>query len=99
MVIKVVDIVDACNTNAQGDALQRAICHALSGDSIVTVSFHGVPNVTSSFVNSAFVQLLTRMPFADFKQRIRVIDANPQIRDMIRRRMVFEADRIAPEAA
>ena len=58
---------------------------------IVTVSFDGVKTATSSFVNVAFVQLLSSYSFQDIKSRLRVVDLTRQINDMIKSRMEREA--------
>jgi len=50
-----------------------------------------VKTVTSSFVNTAFVQLLEAMPLADIKRRLQIISSTRQINDMIRTRMERES--------
>lgn len=46
---------------------------------------------TSSFVNAAFVPLLDFVSFVELKRRIKVVDSNRQINEMIRTRMEREA--------
>lgn len=98
MVIRVKRLVDACDTNSRGEVVRAAIVSALAVNGIVVLSFSGLSNATSSFVNSAFVDLLETMPFDEIKQRVRVIDASRQIIDMIKLRMTFEAGRVAVAA-
>jgi uncharacterized protein DUF4325 len=63
-----------------------------------TVSFRGVDNVPSSFVNGAFVTLLDDFDFEFIKRHLSVIESNRSINQMIRRRLQFEAERRRPEA-
>ncbi|MBV1865165.1 MAG: STAS-like domain-containing protein [Rhodobacteraceae bacterium] len=58
MVIVIQSIVDGCDTNAQGAIVQTMLRKYLSQQATVTLDFSGVFNVTSSFVNTAFVELL-----------------------------------------
>lgn len=96
--VNVKDIVPACDTNAQGDMIRKAILAELSARGSVEVSFEGVTNATSSFVNSAFVDLLADYPFAEIKRRVAVIRVHRQIAQLIRSRMEFESKRV-PHAA
>jgi STAS-like domain of unknown function (DUF4325) len=98
MVIRVKRLVDACDTNSHGEVVRAAIVSALAVDDVVVLSFSGVSNATSSFVNSAFVDLLETMPFDEIKRRVRVIDASRQIIEMIKLRMTSEARRVAAAA-
>ena len=97
MVIKVRDIVPACDTNAHGDALRDAILRALKTSAVVDISFAGVTAATTSFVSSAFVDLLQVMSLSDIKARIRIGNSSRQINDMIRMRLAREAQ-LAPAA-
>lgn len=94
MVVRVKDHVSACDTNAQGDHIRAAILGLLQTAGTAEVSFAGVSNATSSFVNSAFVQLLEVYSFDDIKRRVRIVDAHRQIGTLIRSRMDFESGRM-----
>ena len=94
MVIFVRNHVLSCDTNAEGDVLYNAISGALRDSDRVTVDFSGLPNATSSFVNSAFVPLLVSFSFAAIKSRLQIVGAHPQIAAMIRDRMNFESHRV-----
>lgn len=91
MVITVKSLVPACDTNAQGDAVRVAIVRALQDSKTVDVSFAGFSAATTSFVNSAFVDLLDTMSINDIKTRIRIVHSSRQINDMIRSRLTREA--------
>lgn len=77
-------ILAGCDTNDQGAALQALMAQGLAAGKIVTVDFAGVPNVTSSFVNTAFVDLLDDVPYVTFKARLRIVHANRQICTIIK---------------
>jgi len=99
MVIRVLDLVPACDTNDQGDVIRRALIGALSDvNGPVSVSFSEVSSVTSSFVNSAFVELLEAMTLDEIKARVHFVHSNRQINEMIRTRLTREGGK-APLAA
>lgn len=94
MVIMVRDLMPACDTNQQGDILRAAILRVLAQDTVVEVSFAGLTAATSSFVNSAFVDLLDKLSFDEIKRRVRITHSTQQIGDMIRTRLTREAERM-----
>ena len=55
------------------------------------LSFDGVEDVPSSFVNAAFVPLLGSYSYDFIKAHLQVINSTRQINDMIKRRLRFEA--------
>lgn len=63
----------------------------VSGADKVTLSFAGVDAVPTSFVNTAFVDLLIDFPLAEIKRRVRIIDSTPAINAMIKRMLEAEA--------
>jgi hypothetical protein len=92
MVIRITDIVAGADTADQGLAVFARLHQALADkDARIIVSFVGVKTATSSFVNTAFVQLLSTFSLADIKARMRVVDSTRQINDMIRSRLEREA--------
>lgn len=95
MVIEVSRHLSGCDTNEQGDVLFGLMRERLEAHGRVEVSFQGILSASSSFVNSAFVPLLETLSFDDVKRQVRIIQANPQIADMIRKRMAFESARAA----
>lgn len=98
MVIRVIDLVESCDTSAQGDAVLPVVAAALRQGSTVTVSFAGISTATSSFVNAAFVDLLQEFGIDQLKSRLRFADSTRQINEMIRLRLFSEATRIAQAA-
>lgn len=87
MVIRILDIVGHCNTSTEGEVVFDVISPLISEGRSLKVSFEGVTNVPSSFVNAAFVKLL-KLYSADFvRDRLSFINVNQQIADMISRCM------------
>lgn len=84
MVINVKDLVTGCDTNAQGDVVRVAIQEALISLNEIELSFSGFTGATTSFVNSAFLDLLDTMSFDEIKQRIRVTRSSCQINSLIK---------------
>lgn len=98
MVICLIDLIPAADTEAHGGVLFARLRDALrSGDRFV-VSFAGISTATSSFVNAAFVELLHDFSFADIKARLRIVDSTAQINDMVRSRLQREAEKLAVAA-
>lgn len=91
MVIHVKDHLAGCDTNEEGDALFDMVADEIRRTGAAVVDFHGVLYTTTSFINSAFVPLLECMTLDEIKKGLRVINAYPQIADMIRRRMSDES--------
>jgi hypothetical protein len=90
MVIRILDFVSACDTNAQGDIVRKVILSRLKSNDIISLDFVGVPNVTSSFVNCALVSLLPDFNLKTIKARIQIKRVNRQIGNMIKDRMASE---------
>jgi STAS-like domain of unknown function (DUF4325) len=92
MVIKALDVVRDCQSWTSGDTLHKALQTALKeGDAEIVVSFEGVDDVPSAFVNAAFLSLLDSWDFETIRRRLRIVNSTRQINDMIKRRLTFEA--------
>jgi STAS-like domain of unknown function (DUF4325) len=87
MVIRIIDIVPGANTADQGAQVFRVLDKAMRGRGEVVVSFEGVQTATSSFVHSAFVELLNAFTYSDLKAKLRVINSTRQINNMIKARL------------
>ncbi|CAJ0781865.1 STAS-like domain-containing protein [Ralstonia chuxiongensis] len=94
MVIRTLDYVAHCYSNADGQVIFRLIINPIRQGEPVTVSFDGVDAVPSSFVNSAFIALLEQVSFDRIKDTLRFASSNRQINDMIRSRFAFEVRRM-----
>lgn len=90
MVIRVRDHVSQCYSNSDGDTIRELIAPHLIGRQRVVVSFDGFTTATSSFVNSAFIDLLNSMSFDEIKAHLSFDRTSRQIADLIRKRFEFE---------
>ncbi|WP_141246463.1 STAS-like domain-containing protein [Actibacterium ureilyticum] len=95
MVVVVKDLVSSCDTNYDGMVVHKHVLSALHGTDSVVVDFSGIPNVTSSFVNCAFVALLQDFDFAQIRSRLHLQNVNRQIGNLVRDRMKKEAATVA----
>lgn len=93
MVIKVLDHVPHCYSWADGEVICRAVRCALREHGRATISFAGVSDVPTSFVNAAFAQLLGEYTFDYIRSHVSIVNSTRQINEMIKRRLVFEAQR------
>jgi hypothetical protein len=91
MVIRVRVVVRDCQSWTSGDTLHRALQAAFDGDNEVVLSFEGVDDVPSAFVNAGFLPLLDSWDFETIRKRLRIVNSTRQINDMIKRRLTFEA--------
>ncbi len=95
MVIAVIDHVKYCYGSSDGDAIRRLIVQAFARNESVTISFEGVSEVTSSFVNSALIALLDDHSFEFIRNHLSIAHTRHQIRDMISNRFRFEISKLA----
>lgn len=84
MVIKIINEVEACTTNEQGKVVLNKILDALSESKNAEISFENIFYVTSSFVNIAFGCLLEKFPLETIKERVKIVNANKSIGDLIK---------------
>lgn len=92
------NIVMHCDTNADGAAVKTALRPYLCGSGPVTVDFAGINNVTSSFVNTAFIELIEEFGDRKFKDTVRVANATRQIADALKSRISSQTARLASAA-
>jgi uncharacterized protein YdaL len=85
MVVNALDLVPHCYSSADGEVIARVLRDAFSKNERVTLSFVGVTDVPSSFVNAALVSLLDTYSFDWLKGHLSLVDATGQIADMVRR--------------
>lgn len=89
MVIKALDHVHDCYSWDTGAVIGDMLRSAFARNESVVLSFQGVTDVPSSFVNAALISLLDSYSFDFIKAHLRVTDASHQIVDMIQRRFSF----------
>jgi hypothetical protein len=88
------NLVEACDTNEAGDIVRLAIVEGMNSSSKVNLDFTGITSVTSSFVNSALIALMSNYDVRAIKYRVEVSHANRQIGNMIRDRFRSEEARL-----
>ena len=93
MVIRVLDHVARCYTATDGLLIAAVIRPQLASGRSVTLSFDGVTDVPSSFVNGAFVSLLDCIPAIAIRRHLKITDSTRQINDLIRSRLLAEESR------
>lgn len=98
MVLKVLEIVNACDTADQGTIVADAVRRLLGKGESVTLSFSGVTNTPSSFVNASIVSLVLDSPPSDLQNRLMITNITDQIAGMITR-CLRNGRRAAVEAA
>lgn len=95
MVIRPLDHTANCYTWDSGAEIARLILSAFARGEVVTVTFAGITDVPSSFVNAAFVSLLDNYSFDFIKSHLKVTNASRQIVDMIKHRFAFVTSQAA----
>lgn len=88
MVIRVLDFVRQCYSDDDGIVIYDKIKNVLDDD-VVTISFEGVDIVTTSFVNNALLPLTKIMDFDTIKKRIKIVNTNKAINEVIKKRFLF----------
>jgi hypothetical protein len=92
-IIKIKNITERCYTNEDGTKVYNFILPFLKKGGDINVSFEGVDAVPSSFVNTAFIQLLNDFSFEDVKKHLTFSNTSRQINEIIKSRFTFEAAR------
>lgn len=87
MVMNVKKLVSGCDTNDQGNVVYKYVALNLRENKSVSLDFSGVSNVTSSFVNSSFVQLVDDFGYDTVRTLIALKGVNSQIANMLKDRM------------
>lgn len=85
MVIIALDHVPHCFSQADGTVIHNLLAGPFARGVQVTLSFTGVEDVTSSFVNSSLVPFVEQYGAAWVKAHLRVVGATKQVGVMIRR--------------
>lgn len=85
MVIRVLDHVKQCYSAADGSVIAGMLADVLARGERAVLSFNGITDVTSSFVNAAIVSFLQTYPADWLKQHVAIQSVTPQTADLIRR--------------
>lgn len=83
MDLRVLDHVTGCDTASQGSRILVAALSVIDRDGSVRLDFGGVPNATSSFVNTSLVCLCEHLGPDRFRRSVVVTGANRQISNLI----------------
>lgn len=92
--IRIKDLVDQVYSNYDGMVIYNELKNQLENSNKVTVSFDEIGALNSSFVNSAFIELLNDYDFQFIKNNIQFVDSTKQINEMIKSRFAFEIKRM-----
>jgi hypothetical protein len=92
MVIRALDYVQHCYTQADGQVIFDRILPFLKRGEAVELSFEGVETVPSSFVNTALIRLLDTVNFQHIKSNLKFTNTTKQINEMIKNRFDFEVN-------
>lgn len=92
MVIRVSDYTKRCYTNDDGKKILNIIKPLMDSPNNVEISFNGINSVTSSFVNAAFIELLTSYGFDQIKSKLKFTNTNNLINSIIKKRFIFETE-------
>lgn len=87
MVMNVKKLVSGCDTNDQGNVIYKYVASNLRENKPVSLDFSDVSNVTSSFVNSSFVQLVDDFGYDTVRTLLALKSVNSQIGNMLKDRM------------
>lgn len=87
MVVNVNSIVEGCDTNDQGAVVRDLLASNLKAGKDVVLDFSNVFNVTSSFVNTAFVDLFDEHSVDEFKKHVKLKNLSKQSATLIRSRV------------
>ncbi|WP_439155714.1 STAS-like domain-containing protein [Yoonia sp.] len=87
MVMSVKNLVNGCDTNDQGIVIYKHVSSCFKAGTKVTLDFSGISNVTSSFVNSSFVQLIDDFGYDHVRSLLVIKGVNNQIGSLLRERM------------
>jgi|SRR5690625_170276 len=93
MVIRIKDHVERCYSNEDGLVIQELLKNHLTNGEFVVLSFKGINSITSSFTNTALIELLDDFDFPYIQEHIHFKDSNKHINSMIKNRFIFESDR------
>ncbi len=93
MVIVALDHVPQCFSQNDGAALNRVLAPHFAARRAFTLSFTGVEDVTSSFVNASLVPFVESYGAEFVKTHLKIVGATPQVANTILR-CIANAERL-----
>lgn len=97
MVVKLIEYIKAGFTNQDGQIIFEKIMNAFCNKEKVEVSFEGIGGVSSSFVNTAFIQLLDYYEYSFIKENLKFSNMLKVNNDLIKKRFQFETENKSPK--
>ena len=88
--LRILDHLEKCYTGEDGQKLFDLILPLLEQRKQIRLSFDKVGGVPSSFVNTAFIQLLDVFSFEFIKTHLFFVDTIKVTNDIIKKRFAFE---------
>lgn len=88
--INITDHTEKCYSNEDGELIHDILLSKLQNNEQVILSFKGINSATSSFINSALIQLLEDFSFDFIKKHLRFENTSGQINEIIKQRFEFE---------
>lgn len=88
--LRIKDYVDQVYSNDDGIVIYNALKKELTNANKVNVSFQEIHALNSSFINSAFIELLRDFDFNYIKENLHFVDSTRQINALIKSRFSFE---------
>lgn len=96
-VVNICDLVSSTSTNDDGDKVFSYIYDYIKHNKKITLSFEGIYALNSSFVNSAFVELLDHFPLKQIQTNLVFVNSTKQINSLILKR--FKEESISKQKA
>lgn len=93
VVVELKKVVRSHVTNEDGNLLFNRIHSEMAKGNKVIVDMMGVPGLNTSFVNSAFIQLLEHYSYSTIKDRLGLRHTNKQINNIIRNNFIYQTTR------
>ncbi len=90
--LRIVDHVNQCYSNADGEVIKRILIQNLDIGERVIVSFEDIDSASSSFINSAFIELLEHYNFDYIKSHLGFANTTRTLNENIKRRFTFEVN-------
>lgn len=85
--------VKHCYSNSDGEKIYNILYPKLKNEVKMNLSFINITSVTSSFVNSALIELLDEFEFDYIRRNLRFSNTSHQINDLINERFKFEVEK------
>lgn len=90
--IKVKDVLNSVSYNQDGEVIFDIIKNALLRKEQIRISFEGIYALNTSFVNSAFIELLEFFSFEEIQRNVKFVDSTKQINQIIAKRFKDELE-------